>query len=225
MDADMTFTSDGVLVLRHEWDDNTEQMDVPMSKSHIWKDRNGSTRYTLNTKQRMSYQEFIHTLIYCQLHPMSCDDMLRYMDTHKDLYVATDMKDDVAKCYRYLVDRARKLNLVYVLDRIIISCYTYEDYDTIMSIYPFKERTIRQYINHPHNYYELATFCVKHDISTVNLSYCYVHDEGLRVLCSKGIKVYVAVVDDLDDFNACRKLGIYGCVSNYLFENQFKTLR
>ena len=167
----------------------------------------------------MDYKTFISTPIYKVLTPLSCDDMLQYMDKHPDLYVAADMKGEIKKSYIYLLNRAKNLGLINVLDRIIVSCYTFEEYKEIMSVYPFKEKTIRQYINHPHNYYKLAEFCCKNDIPVVNISYCYKDDEGLKVLTSKNIRVYIAVEDDCYKYKQHRKNGIYGCVSNYLNEN------
>lgn len=153
---------------------------------------------------------------------MTCEDMLVYMDTHPDLFVAADMKNDITLSYSYLVDLAKSLGLESVLDRIIISIYNYEDYGKIMAIYPFKEKAIRQYCYQPHNYYELLDFCLKNNIQSVNISNCYVDDEGVQMLISKGLRVYVAVVDDYTTFEQYRKKGIYGCVSNNLYEDQFK---
>lgn len=193
-----------------------------MMHSGIQTDRNGSLWFKLSKPLEMDAESFKNTPIYHTLTPMTCEDMLVYMDTHPDLFVAADMKNDITLSYSYLVDLAKSLGLESVLDRIIISIYNYEDYAKIMAIYPFKEKAIRQYCYHPHNYYELLDFCLQNNIQSVNISNCYVDDEGVQMLISKGLRVYVAVVDDYTTFEQYRKKGIYGCVSNNLYEDQFK---
>ena len=194
-----------------------------MSKSNIWIDRNGQTRYNLLKDNKMDFRTFMSTLIHKNMTPQSCEDMIRYMQTHPDLYVATDMKrNDVVAGYYYLVSLAKKMKAEYVLDRIVVSLYEYSDYDQVKNIYPFKKFAMRQYINSPHNYYELAEFCINHQIRMVNISKCYVGDKGIKEMIKKGFLVYVAVVDDFDEFEQYRKNGFWGCCSNLLHQSDFQ---
>lgn len=225
IDADLRFTSDGVLVLRHSWGDNIEQHEnMPMLKSHCVMDKNGHTQYTIQS-QSMNYRTFKKTKVYKQYTAMSYDDMLDFMMSHKDLYVAADIKGensvkgDVARTYTYMVKRARAKGVEDVLNRIIISCYDYADYEKIVSIYPFKNTTMRQHFVSPNNYYELCEFCVKHDIHTVNISQCFINDPGVKILKDHGIKIYLAVVDYMSDAEYYKSKGVDGFITNYLNED------
>ena len=222
VDADMTFTSDSVLVLRHSWGDNLEHSPLSMqNSSSVFVDRNGHTQYRL-PERRQSYQEFSSHKIHYLYTPLSCKDMILFMKEHSDFYVSTDMKDDIVQSYTYLVNQARKMKCEDVLDRIIINFYEYEDYNRIMKIYPFKNVTARQHYVHPNNYTELIDFCVKHNIHVINVSSCYAKDEGIKDILSKGINVYVAVVDYISDMKEYKKRGFFGACTNYLHEDEWK---
>lgn len=225
-DADLRFTTDGVLVLRHSWKDNLEQdPKVPLQASNSFVDENGHTQYTYENKAQ-NLRKFKSLKIYRRFTPMTYEDMVRYMQEHKDLYVAADIKGggnghmgDSEATYRYMVKEAKRLKAEDILDRIIVSCYNYSDYEKIEKIYPFQNVTMRQHAISPNNYYELCKFCLDNNIHTVNVSKCFVDDEGVKLLASKGIKLYVAVVDYLSDAEWYQKKGIYGFVTNYLTEN------
>lgn len=190
-----------------------------MKDCYSWVDRNGQKRYNLPEENRMDYETFIQTKMHKCLTPQSCEDMIKFMQTHSDLYVATDMKrNDVVEGYRYLACLAKAMNAEEVLDLIVVSLYDYSDYEDASRIYPFQNYAMRQYINSPQNYYELANFCIRHRIHAVNILKCYANDEGVRELVKKGIHIYWAVVDDPEEFDEYRKLGITGCVSNWLHQ-------
>lgn len=216
IDADLDFTTDGVLVLRHSWGDNLEQ-GIAMRESSRWIDANGMERYTAS-QTRMDYDTFKNTKLYYKYDTMSCEDMLVFMEEHKDLYVACDIRGDALECYWYLVDLAVSLKKEEVLDRIIVSLYDYGLYEPILEIYQFENFTIRQFYASPNNYYELVDFCLEKNIHTVNISSCYMDDEGVKLLNKYGIWVYVAVVDYISDMKEYSELGADGAVTNYLYE-------
>lgn len=219
MDADLRFTTDEELVLLHSWNDNLEQTSSPMLDSRMLMDKNGHVQCIQDDTSKTDFKTFMARKIYHLYTPMSCETMLRYMQKHPDLYVATDMKDDVVKSYRYIVNKAKELQIDSVLNRIIVNVYDHSMYDKVMKIYPFPNTTIRQHYVHPNNYYELAEFCLKHNVHVVNVSACYAEDEGIKLLQSKGIHVIIAVVDYISDMQEFRKLGFTGCVSNLLYED------
>lgn len=220
MDADLMFTPDGEMILLHGWRNNLElQEDVPMKGSNAFVDRNGHLQYFTDAVAPKDFKTFMHTKIFHLYTPMSCGTMLQYMQEHPDLYVATDMKDDVVKSYLYIVRKAKEMKLDSVLSRIIVNLYDYEMYDKVMKVYPFSNTTMRQFDIHPNNYSELVDFCLKHKIHVVNISSCYMYDEGVKLLRQKGIRVYVAVVDYISDMQYYRSQGCSGCVSNFLYED------
>ncbi|EFC71584.2 phosphatidylinositol-specific phospholipase C/glycerophosphodiester phosphodiesterase family protein [Prevotella sp. oral taxon 299] len=223
-DSDMTFTKDGVLILRHSWADNLEQRKISMTNSHSFVDRNGHTQHLLDAN-RMNYKTFMSKPIYRQYTPMDIKKLIVFLDKNKEAYIAPDMKDDPIKSYQYLVNEAIRLNKKNVLDRIIVNIYTYDLYDKIMKIYPFKNVTIRQHYVSPNNYTELIEFCIKKNIHVVNLSLCYVNDKGVNQIKSKGIHVYVAVVDYISDMQEYYKKGYSGACTNWLYEKDWNLVK
>lgn len=223
-DSDMTFTKDGVLILRHSWSDNLEQTDIPMEKSYSFVDQNGHTQHLLKEKVVMSYKDFMSNKIYKEFTPMDCKAAINFLKTHKDAYIAPDMKDDPVLSYTYLVEEAKRQNAIETLDRIIVNIYEYALYDKILKIYPFKNVTIRQHYVHPNNYNELITFCIKNNIHVVNVSSKYAYDEGIKRIQSKGIRVFIAVADYISDMKEYKKLGFSGAVTNWLTEDKWNLI-
>lgn len=226
IDADMRFTTDGELVLRHEWNDNLEQTSEVMKDSKVYMDRNGHIQYKQPRNVKFDFKTFMSKKIFRIYHPMSCKSMIEFMTSHPDLYVSIDMKADdkikkynIVEGYKYIVKKAKEANADSILNRIIVSIYDFKTYNEILSVYPFRNFVIRQYINSPHNYTELAAFCLEKKIHVVNVSSCYADDEGIQLLTEKGIRVIVAVVDYISDMQYYRKKGFTGCVSSFLYED------
>ncbi len=224
-DVDMSFTEDEKLVLRHSWADNIETGDTTMRSSSFKVDMNGCAQYRMPS-EIMTYDDFMATKIFHKFTPMDCKDMITFMAAHDDLYVACDMKgNNVLKGYQYLVDTARTLENESVLDRIIVNVYDYEIYDKIMDIYQFKNTSARQHFVSPNNYYELAEFCVNNNIHVVNVSACFIEDEEIQMLKSKGIHIYVAIADFVSDMQYYHDNGADGAVTNWLYETDWNYLK
>ena len=225
IDADLIFTTDSILVLRHEWNDNMETSKISMKESQIWIDRNNSIRFNLNMDYIHDYETFMRSKIHFVYSPQSILDMLLFMNNHPDVYVAADVKrNDIESGYRYLVKAAKQQGLMFVLDRIIVSVYSIEDFKIAKAIYPFKNYSMRQYINNPHSYYDLIKLCVENQIHVVSLSQCYADDEGAKELLRHGIHVFVAVEDDMAVYFNYKEKGFSGVVSNFLYEDDIKTV-
>ena len=223
-DIDMTFTSDSVLVCCHSWLNNFEQDSLSMSESNSFVDRNGHLQHH-TPPHLLDYFTYKTKKIYRCYTPMSSEDLLSFMVKYPDVYIAPDMKDDVVLSYQYLVDRAKEMKVDSVLNRIIANVYDYDVYDMIMRVYPFRITTARQHHVHPNNYYELAKFCINNNIHVVNLSSCYVSDEGAKLLMSKGVHVYVAVVDYISDLEELKRNGFSGACTNWLKEIDWEIIK
>lgn len=219
-DADLMFTTDGKIVLRHENSDNLELNDTIISKSKFKITDTGCLEIIIDNYP-MSYADFMDSKIYSKYTPMSLEDMIDFMFEHKDLYVAVDSKDDVTTTYKYLKEKAYERNKADILDRIIVSVYNQKTYDEIRAIYNFKNYTIRQYVNEPHNFYELAEFCIKNSIHTINISKKYINNDEINILKEKGIHVYVAIADYISDMKYYKNKGASGVITNWLYESDW----
>lgn len=223
-DADMSYTEDGVLVLRHSWDDNLEINSSIRDGKEPYFDRNGQLRMRTNRIEFLNYKEFKSTKIYRKYSPMDCRDMLEFMNTHSDIYVMCDMKEDISSAYLQLISTAKEMGLESVVDRIIVSIYRFDDVYTVRNIYPFEHVIIRQFTSHPHNYKELIDMCYKNDIHAVSISACYASDEGIKALAEHNIHTYVAVCDYISDMRDYKDIGIGGAVTNYLYEEDWNLI-
>ena len=203
-DADLAFTGDHILVLRHEWSDDLGQDNI--SEDRI-----------------PDYEEFMNTPIHSLYTPMSCYDMITFMNKYDDCYVACDFKDGEADTFEFLVNAAWQMNCVDILDRIIVSFYSYEQYREIKAVFKFKNWAIRQYENEPHNYYELAEFCLKNRIPVVMIKAAYLDaGDDISVLTENGITVFNAVINNLEEYREYEKQGVSGCVSDFISEKDLK---
>ena len=219
-DADFNWTADGKLVIRHSWSDNLETDSVAMNQSRVMEDKNGCIQRTYNGIP-LSYEAFMNSRIFHRYSPMDAEAVLRFMDTHADVYVAADTKGDIMESYRVLVTTAKGLRLESVLKRIIVNVYDCALIPEIKQIYPFSNFTARQHYVQPKNYSELAKECLDNGVHVVSISSCYMNDEGIRLLREKGIHVWAAIADYISDLSEYAHSGAEGAVTNYLCENDW----
>lgn len=221
----MVFTTDSVLVLRHAWDDNMEQTGLSMKNSVCNHDLLGSRRYIMPHYVSQDLETFMSAKIHYLYTPQRCEDMINFMALHTDLLVAVDLKDEnIIEGYKYLVEICDSMNANSILDRIIVSIYDTQLINEIKLIHPFRNYIIRQYPSKPHNYYELAKSCIDNDVHAVTVAKCYAQDEGVIAMQSRGIHIYVAVVDDIDELIEYRNKGYQGCVSNLIREMELRNV-
>ena len=198
-DADVRFTTDDVLVLRHEWTDN-------------FGFENSSTG--------MNYEEFINTKMFSKYTPMSFENLLDFMNIHKDVYVFLDVKENLEKAYRYIVNMAQE-KCTNCLERMVVSFYNYADYFLIKEIYDFKYYSIRKYPNYNLDINEILQFCIENNIQYLNIMEQYFNKNILKMFQDNGIKVNLAIIDGK---KVCEyiKMGVDGVISNFVTEKELK---
>lgn len=194
-DADLSFTSDKRIVLRHEWSDDLGQDFVGIP----------------------TYEKFMSTPIFGYLTPMSLEMMIEFMAEHDDIYVAVDFKDGV-ELIRSMVAVFIDSNNEALLAHIIISFYDYDDLEAIRSIYGFQNYAIRQYENLPHNYQELTAFCLKNRIPVCMIKLNYIEMDDISILLDNGIKVFAAIINTEGELETVREQGASGIVSDFIYE-------
>lgn len=226
IDADLTYTLDGKIVLRHSWGDELEQDDGIMLKSHALLDANGHILYQKKS-EHLSYADVMSKPIFKKYHPIDLEGMLTFMKKNKDVYMAVDThafsakRLDIINIYRDLVAAIRADGDLTLLDRIIVNIYSIDEYDGVMNVYPFKNVTMRQHGVKPNNYYDLLIFCLEHNIHVVNTSARFMDDEGVKVLIEHGIHIYTAVVDYISDLRYYHEKGASGAITNFLHEDDW----
>lgn len=204
-DADLKWTNDGFLVLRHDWYQN---MGIEYSSGI-----------------RPSLNDFKQRKIHNNYTPLTLEEFLYVMVEYNDIYVAFDAKDgNIVSMWKKIVNICKKNNIEEVLDRVIVSFYNYEDYFNIKDIFLFKNYVIRYY-DVDKNYNELLEFCLKNNIKVVNISkYILNKSDEYNILLKNGIKIFVAVENDVENFKKYYNMGITGVISDYILEEDLNGL-
>ncbi len=204
MEADFSLTSDGTLVVRHDFDQD--------SYYNLEQIVNGSTEMNVN--------RFSNEKINFRYTPLTAAQLLDLMSEYQDVYVITDTKytdtERVQQQFNAMVNTAKAMGKQEVLDRMVVQIYHPEMLNTIKQIYPFENWIYTLYQTPNPNYDEIATFCVQNKVDVVTVNYEVVTKENVQKLASNGIKVYAHTVNRVLDFKLLLDAGCYGIYTDYI---------
>ncbi len=207
LEADFLFTSDDVLVLRHYWKDDLGQENSDGSAPTL--------------------EEFKNTPIYSAYTPVMAEELVRYMSSHKDLYLVTDVKHKLKSttfedAIKEFVKIAGKTD-PSILERVIVQIYCEEDYAKMEKIYPFESYIFTLYKlpkEYKDQYGKIAEFCKKAGISVVTMPAKWIKDKSdIEELTENDIKVYVHTVNEQEEAVKMLGYGVNGIYSDYLYES------
>ena len=204
MEADFSFTSDGTLVVRHDFDQD--------SYYNLEQIVNGSTEMNVN--------RFSNEKINFRYTPLTVAQLLDLMSQYQDVYLITDTKhtdiEKIQQQFNAIVNTAKTMGKQEVLDRIIVQIYHPEMLNTVKQIYPFENWIYTLYQTPDPNYDEIAAFCVQNKVDVVTINYEIVTQENVQKLASNGIKVYAHTVNRILDFKLLLNAGCYGIYTDYI---------
>ncbi len=199
MEVDFTYTSDGALVARHDFEE---------SGSYYRLEQN------VNDPLVMDQNTYKNSPIIYEQTPLTAVEVLGLMAEYSDVYLITDTKDtDKATVQRQFTDLkkiAEAMGQPELLERIVPQIYSEEMYDWVKEIYPFPEWIYTLYLNYYPNYPEIADFCQEKGIGTVTIEYTRVTKDVLDTLHAKGIKVYAHTINRYKQFEELLALGVDG---------------
>ncbi len=207
LEADFLFTSDDVLVLRHYWKDDLGQENSDGSAPTL--------------------EEVKNTPIYSAYTPVMAEELVRYMSSHKDLYLVTDVKHKLKSttfedAIKEFVKIAGKTD-PSILERVIVQIYCEEDYAKMEKIYPFESYIFTLYKlpkEYKDQYGKIAEFCKKAGISVVTMPAKWIKDKSdIEELTENDIKVYVHTVNEQEEAVKMLGYGVNGIYSDYLYES------
>ncbi|MBR6541986.1 MAG: hypothetical protein IKT73_02140 [Anaerotignum sp.] len=179
VEGDFTYTSDGVLVLRHDFekDGSYARLDIPTDSDKV-----------------MDSQTFVNSPIIFEQTPLRAADLLYLMAEYPDMYLVTDTKDTdkatVQRQFRDIVNIAKNIGHPEVLDRIIPQLYNKGMIDWIREIHPFENWIFTLYLYNNPNYDDIAEFCKAKGIQTVTLHIDRATAVNVGKLKARGLKVY-----------------------------------
>lgn len=203
-EADIRFTSDGVMVLRHDWDSDLGQAaDFGWTEEEQW---------------AVTAREFLEAPIDDKYKPMLLEDWFAIMDRYPDIYFVTDTKYSatVKEDFRIFVDTAVKNGYEDVLSRVIVQIYYKEMYDEVMSVYDF-EHVIwtLYYIDYPGGQ-EVLDFMAEKSIPVLTVQSSLWNDnvKMQRELRDSDIKIFVHTVNDEGEGRRRINQGVDGIYSD-----------
>ena len=208
-EVDLSQTSDGVWVCRHNWKE-------PMGQ---WEG---------DKKKVLSAEEFLNTPIYGKYTPMSFEDLLTLLDEYPDAFVTIDSKQYSVRNYqRTLEDYAQyreiaiNAGLEHTLGQIIPELYNSAMYSGTTLVYKFPAYLYslwQEYSIEELN--DIADFCQANQIQAVSL-YCeYWSEDVQKIFDERDILVYIYTINDEEKAREYVKAGAKGvCTDTLISEN------
>lgn len=199
VEADFTYTSDGALVLRHDFETSGSYYRLEIEP----------TDNLVMDKKTFEEQKAIFTQT-----PLTAAELLLLMQQYPDMYLVTDTKDtDKATVQRQFSDLkaiANNIGAPEVLERIIPQIYHEDMLGWVKEIYPFSDWIFTLYQIADPNYAEIAAFCVANGIDTVTIHQNRAKANVVSLFREKGIQVYAHTVNRYRVFRDLLELGVNG---------------
>lgn len=206
-ETDLSITSDGILVLRHDWNTDLGQAEV------FGEDfgREGDTPVTA--------AEFMSAPVWGKYTPMTLKDWFVIMKSHPDIYMVTDTKfySDIEERFGLFVGTAVENGYEDVLSRVIVQIYYEDMYDEVSSVYPFENWIWTLYrIGYPGGN-EVLDFMRRKDIPVLTMPSDGWSSQIGRELEGSGIKVYVHTVNDEEEARLRISQGVSGIYTDDIY--------
>lgn len=193
-ETDFSVTSDDQLVAWHGWE-GVDQENAPTE------------------------EVFLNTPSYGRYTPLSLKHIIVLMQQYEDVFIVTDTKDVdpimARKDISILVETAREMNAMDVLDRFVIQFYNMEMYESIKDLYDFPNYIFTLYAvwhGDEKEFVDYCRFCVANGVRTITMwDYKYAENPKLSQIADQyGIAIYVHTVNDWKRAEEMFSLGAYG---------------
>lgn len=210
-EVDLTKTSDGVWVCRHNWKEPLGQWD-------------GEERKVLSS------EEFLNTPIYGKYTPMTFEDLLKLLKEYPDAFVMVDSKQYSVRNYqRTLEDYAQYREIAInagieeTLGQIIPEIYNSAMFSGTAQLYKFPSYIYslwQEYSVEELN--DIAEFCQTSHIGAVTIYCDYWSEEIQKIFDEREILVYIYTVNDKEEAINYRQNGAAGVCTDILLAENLK---
>lgn len=201
-EADVQITSDGKMVLRHDWVSGLGQ-----EEAFGW---------TEEDSWAVTEEKFLSTPIYGKYTPLSLEDWFAIMREYPDIWFVTDTKysPEVEAQFSLFTDTAIENGYEDVLSRVIVQIYYKEMYDEVMEVYPFENLIwTLYYIGYPGKQ-EILDFMAEKEIPVLVMPSSWWNGQQEEDLKDSSIKVYVHTVNDEEEALLRLQHGVSGIYSD-----------
>ena len=204
-ELDLSRTSDGVWVCRHNWNE-------PMGQ---WK---GTGKKVLTEKQFTSHK------IYGKYTPMTLEDFFLLLKDYPDAFVMIDSKQYSLRNYQRTledyceyVEIARAAGAEEVLDQIIPEIYSEAMFPGTAMIYSFPSYIYSLWQEYStEDLEEIALFCKDKGIPAATIYWEYWSGEAEEIFEKQGIRLYVYTVNDRNQAREYLTEGAEGICTDFL---------
>lgn len=204
LEADFSMTSDGTLVVRHDFDQDSY---YTLEQKVIGSTDMNSSRYQ-NEKINFRYT------------PLTAAQLIQMMTEYDDVYIVTDTKSTdiptIKRQFQAFVDYAKNVEHPEVLERLVIQIYNPEMYEAVKEIHPFKNWIYTLYQTQNPDYDQIGEYCVANGIDVVTINQEIVEPANISKLTQRGIKVYAHTVNRVLDLQKMLNAGCYGIYTDYI---------
>jgi len=200
IELDIDFSSDGKLIMIHDWD------------------RTARTYFGVTFKKKLRQSEFEKILIDGKFHTLTFDKLTTILDGASDVRIVTDVKSDNIGALTEIAEKYPG----YV-DRIIPQIYSYDQYDTVKNL-GYRDIILTLYAMPTVDYDELMGFIRSHELYAVTVgdTHEYQIPDLKAKLASDGVTVYYHPVNDFETAMRAMDKGVYGVYANELIPSDFE---
>ncbi|MDO4812918.1 MAG: glycerophosphodiester phosphodiesterase family protein [Eubacteriales bacterium] len=203
-EADLRMTSDGHVVLRHDW--------------------RGKLQEDISETNIPTLAEFLSKPINGQYTPLSFRDLLTLMEQYPDICIITDTKfvneEEVTHQFRAMLWDAYETGLTYLFDRMVIQVYTPLMYTVVDNLYPFPHYIFTLYYTGfsctEGDFREKAEFCKENGIMGITMWDYWWSGDYTPIAQENGICVYAHTVNDAESAQSLLGSGISAVYSDSL---------
>ena len=191
IELDFELTSDGSIVLIHDWEAMAERM--------------------LFSEGVRTREEFLSSPTFMRLTLLDAAGLKKWMDSHDDCYIITDVKVS----HNAAVLRKLKQELGKASERLIPQIYSTEQYDEVRAL-GFSNIILTVYKMDADGE-KLSAFIRDHELWAVTIAFSRLTEEFLGAVKSAGrdTAVYAHTVNTLSDFENWKPLGLTGIYTDY----------
>ena len=207
-EVDLILTSDGCLVARHDFADDSY--------------------YTLEQKKPenpvMDLETFLSTPIMGLYTPITIADIAKFMADHNDVFIVTDTKfTDEETVRRQFELLCEAFEYDSRLDRVIVQTYNMDMYDVVHEIYPFKNYIFTVYQLAERDYNAIGKFCAERGIAVVTMPSSTADANVTALLHSYGLHLYVHTVNRITTMGTMLEYGLCdGFYSDYVTQPELE---
>lgn len=189
-EVDFEWTSDGDLVLIHDWKESLKRLYDKEPNIYSLKDFKG-------LKMKSGFTQ------------MALPGLIKWLKNHLDAYIITDIKSNNLKGLENISQKYAKLK-----GHFIPQVYKYEEYDKVKDM-GFKDIILTLYaMNYGDD--EVINFLNNHKVSALTIWYYRTNKDFIDRLQKIGVFVYVHTVNELELKNKLKDIGVGGFYTDFI---------